>query len=65
LHPVPSQAQFGGKPPPAQPGVLGNELFDKLDSGFIHRLAPISKLRTHARKTTEGDMERKFFLFRG
>ena len=59
LHPVPRLAEFGGKPPPAQSGMIGDQLADGFNSGATDIAPAITKLRLHDRQHRRSNLERK------
>ena len=59
LHPVPRLAELGGKPPPTQPGMIGDQLPDGFNLGPTDIAPAITKLRLHDRQHRRPNLERK------
>jgi hypothetical protein len=51
--------ELGGKPPPTQPGVIGDQLPDGFNFGTTDIAPAITKLRLHDRQPTRSILERK------
>jgi hypothetical protein len=59
LHPVPSSAEFGGKPPPTQLRMSHDQLPDGFNFSATEIAPAITKLRLHDRLCWWSILERK------
>jgi hypothetical protein len=62
LHPVPGLAELGGKPPPAQPGMSGDQLPDGFNFGATDTASAMTELRLYDRQHRRSILERKHIV---